>query len=190
MLHMNLSAKEFVSRYSVITNPLVEKSIDVLLPNLRYKNNNIYFIFNDPVKVIVNGKKEFKNEIKLPNLSLEGVIYVMDIKIKCNIIEEERHDGLIVNLNYMDQHCLYNSDICKFARAVEAAILKIDIFDDKNATIEEDLYNQYYETYDDIDYDSEFNQDFMEDDNQNNIDYDVDDDFYYENNKFNNTDFC
>jgi hypothetical protein len=169
---MNLSAKDFVGRYSVITDPLTEKSIDVLLPNLRYKNKNVYFVFNNPVKVIINGKREFKNEILLPDLSLEGSINVMDIKIKCSIIEEERDDGLKVNLKYMDQHYLYNSDICKFARAVESAILKIDIFNEDNKNIEENDINNlnyYYESdyeqennsiYDDEEY---YDNDYIED---------------------------
>jgi hypothetical protein len=45
MIHMNLSPNEFVSRYPVITEPLVEKSVDVILPNLRYKNRNIYWLW-------------------------------------------------------------------------------------------------------------------------------------------------
>jgi hypothetical protein len=153
---MNLSPREFVSKYYTITDPLSEKSVDVLLPNLRYKNKNVYFVFNNPVKVIINGKREFKNEILLPDLSLEGSVNVMDIKIKCNIIEEEREDGLKVNLKYMDQHYLYNSDICKFARAVESAILKIDIFNEDNENIEENdshNLNYYYES----DYEQENN---------------------------------
>ena len=190
MLHLKLSPEEFFSRYPVVTDPLVEKSVDVLLPNLRYKNDDVYFIFNNPVKIMNNGKKEFKNEILLKNLALTGEITVMDVKIDCSIIKEERDDGLKVNLKYMDRHYLYNTDLHKFARAVESAILNIDIFDDENENenIEADLCD-HYDTYNDDDYDSEFNQDFTEDDNQNNIDYDVDDDFNFENNKFNDTDF-
>jgi len=177
MLHLKLSPEEFFSRHPAIPDPLVEKSVDVLLPNLRYKNNKIYFIFKNPVKIIVNGKKEFKNEILLQNLSLTGEIFVMDIKIKCLISIEERDDGLKVNLKYMDRHYLYKSDICKFARAVESAILNIDIFDDDTDEVTshyEDNLNNYY--------------DYSECE-ENNSTYDIENEENYEDNNYLSDDY-
>jgi hypothetical protein len=195
MLHLKLSPEEFFSRHPVIPDPLVEKSIDVLLPNLRYKNNDVYFIFKNPIKIIVNDKKEFKTEMLLKNLSLTGEVFVMDIKIKCLISTEERDDGLKVNLKYMDRHYLYKSDICKFARAVESAILNIDIFDDENDHNDDDddvvsiyqnnLDNYYFysdfeennSTYDDKDEDNYEDSNYLSDDFDNYQSFDKDDNY-------------
>jgi hypothetical protein len=145
-----------------------EKSVDVLLPNLRFKNKNIFFIFKHPVKVKVNDKFEYKYEQILENLSLTGTFYCRDTKLNCRIYEEERDDGLKVNIKYIDNVEIHCGVIQKFARAVEAAILDIDILED-DSDIDSD--------FDDISYEDELLENHFDCYNENVNSYESADDY-------------
>lgn len=109
-----------------------ELSYDVLLPNLRYKEENVFFVSKIPIKIIIDGIIEYKTEFKLENISLTGKIRCIDTDIQCKIIEKEYEDGVQLNLKYKDRSGLYSSDVQKFARAAEAAILGINIMEDND----------------------------------------------------------
>ena len=142
---MSMSAEEIVVRYPVhvwYNDYFKEMSVDVLLPNLRYKNKNIFFIFKYPVKVKVNDKFEYKTEQILENLSLTGTLFCKETKLNCKIYEEELEDGLKVNIKYIDNVTIHKGEIQKFARAIEAKLLDIDIMNDEDSDFN-DLEKEY-----------------------------------------------
>lgn len=102
----------------------------VVLPNLRYKNDNIYFISKNPIKVKINNKIEFTNEFIIKDIALNGNITCMNTYIECEIIPKEFEDGIHINMKFIDNCDIYTNEIQKFARAIESKILGIDIMDD------------------------------------------------------------
>jgi hypothetical protein len=143
---MSLSPEEMVTKYPVhiwYNDHHKEMSVDVLLPNLRFKNKNIVFIFKHHVKVKVNEKFEYKYEQVLDDLSLTGTFFCKDTKLNCKIYEEELEDGLKVNIKYIDNVTIHRGEIQKFARAIEAKILGINLMDDYDS--DEDDYSNIYE---------------------------------------------
>ena len=124
-------------------NILKEKSENVLLPNLRYKDGNIFFKSKNPIKIMLNGKKEFKSDFLLSNLAFNDTVYWKDIELNCTIMKEELEDGLKINIKYMDRHTIYRNDIQKFARVIEATILNINIIESDDCEI--DSYSDEYE---------------------------------------------
>ena len=130
---------DFFSSNYVHTN-----SFNVLLPNLRYKNNGIYFKLKDPIKLEINNKIIFKNEFLLKDLEYSQTLNYMNIDIHCTIIKTEYDDGLKMSIKYDSNEYNYTSFMQKIARFVEASILGINI-DELDA--EYDDYSQDY--YDD-----------------------------------------
>jgi len=121
-------------------------SYEALLPNLRYKNNNIYFISKNPIKIKKNNKIDYINEYILKNISLTGKITCIKTELNCTILKKEDKNGLIVNIKYRDNSDIYKQDMQKFARAIEAAILGIDLMDDDESE-EIDIYSNYNNDY-------------------------------------------
>ena len=163
-------------------------SFDALLPNLRYKNKNIYFIPKNPIKIKLNGKVEYKYDFLLENISFTGKIFCINTELNCIVIEKEDEDGLIVNIKYRDGPNIYKQDMQKFARAVEASILGIDIMDDDNSELSDTFSNydnnhSYYANkyYDD---NESINSDILD----NNIANIKNDEYYVEVENFNNYD--
>lgn len=145
------------------------KEYDVLLPNLRYKKDNVYFYSTNPIKINKNNRVEYIDEILLEDLVLESTVYYLDTEIKCKILEKENEDGLVINIRFRDRHDICNRHIQMFARYIEASILKINI---------EDEY--HHEEYDEVrnDISSEDNYSSIDDDeslydgeNEDNINY-------------------
>jgi hypothetical protein len=119
-------------------------SYNAILPNLRYKNNNIYFIPKNPIKIRLNGKIEYKYEFILEDMELTAKINCIDTELTCKILEKENENGLIVNIKFRDNSYICKQDMQKFARAVEAAILDIDLMDDNDSDISDTNYcNEY-----------------------------------------------
>lgn len=160
-------------------------SYEALLPNLRYKNNNIYFISKNPIKIKKNNKIDYIDEYILKNISLTGKITCISTELNCTILEKEDKDGLIVNIKYRDSSDIYKQDMQKFARTVEAAILGIDLMEDieDESEISDTYYDEY--SYENKIYD-EINNIETIDENYENIDEDFSEgiDEYYE--KYNN----
>jgi hypothetical protein len=163
-------------------------SYEALLPNLRYKNNNVYFISKYPIRIKKNNKIDYINEYILENISLTGKIKCINTELNCTILEKEDEDGLIVNIKYRDGPDIYKQDMQKFARVIEAAILGIDLMEDDESE-ESDAYSNFSNYNNDYSYyankmynDNSSNIDILEenyDDNEN-----IDDVFYEENDEY------
>jgi hypothetical protein len=122
-------------------------SYEALLPNLRYKkkDKNIYYIHKNPIKITLNGKTDYKKEFLLEDVYFNGNIYCIDTEINFSILEKEDDEGLIVNIKYRDAAYIYKQDMQKFARAIEAFLLGIDIMEDNDSY--EDSYYSYDNNY-------------------------------------------
>lgn len=130
-------------------------SFEALLPNLRYKNNNIYFISKYPIKIKKNNKIIYINEYLLENISLTGKITCIDTELNCTILEKEDNNGLIVNIKFRDGPFIYKQDMQKYARAIEAAILGIDLMEDNETDISDTCSDNDYSYYVNKMYDDE-----------------------------------
>jgi len=118
-------------------------SFNALLPNLFFKNKNIYFKPRNPIKTTINGKIEYNTQFLLNNISLTAKKYCLGIELNCIILEKEHKDGLLVNIKFKDTTHIYKKDMQKFARAIEAAILGIDLMDDNESKVREKYDNEY-----------------------------------------------
>jgi hypothetical protein len=123
------------------SNYFQTNSFNVLLPNLRYKNDCIYFKSKSPIKLKVNNKTIFKDEFLLKDLSFTQTLNYMDMDIHCKIIKVEYDDGLKMNIKYDSNEHNYMSIMQQIARFVEASILGINIDDSES---EYDNYSDEY----------------------------------------------
>ena len=89
------------------------KKDTVVLPNLLFKNNNIYFKFKKYFTININGKKILFDNFLLNNTQLYGTIYFKKIKINCDILEKENSDGLFVELRYNRDEYFILEDVQK-----------------------------------------------------------------------------
>ena len=151
-------------------------SHQVLLPNLRYKNENIYYKSKNPIKTKTNDKIKFIDEILLENMSMHSKIKYNDQSFSCNIIKKELDEGLIINIEYTEYHYISNTEIQKIARYIESLILGIDIIDDSsdseylsNYNYENELHAKIFEN----EYDDE-NDLYDEDEENSNEDVNID----------------
>jgi hypothetical protein len=165
-------------------------SYEALLPNLRFKNNNVYFVSKNPIKIKKNDKIDYINEYILENISLTCKIKCINTELNCTILEKEDKNGLIVNIKFRDETDIYKHTMQKFARAAEAAILGIDLMEDYESS-EIDTNNDYISdnTYytDNIYYDNDRNIDNYQEsyDNYDNYDnYDDIDEYFEEDNEY------
>jgi len=154
---------------------------NALLPNLKYKDKKVYFICKDgPLKIKKDNKIEFVREYSLGDISLNGKFFCMDIEINCTILEKENNNGLEVNIKYNDSPNINRDHMKKFARALEARILDINIDEDYESDnssefnfqdeyrkkINNELNNEYDEDIENINKKVENNIDIID------IDYD------------------
>lgn len=135
LLIIKIIKMDFFSSNYVHTN-----SFNVLLPNLRYKNDGIYFKSKNPIKLEINNKTIFKNEFLLKDLAYSQTLNYMDIDIHCTIIKTEYDDGLKMNIKYNSNEYNYTSFMQKIARYVEASILGINI-DESESNYSEEYYD-------------------------------------------------
>lgn len=139
LLIIKIIKMDFFSSNYVHTN-----SFNVLLPNLRYKNNDgIYFKSKNPIKLEINNKTIFKNEFLLKDLAYSQTLNYMDIDIHCTIIKIEYDDGLKMNIKYDSNEYNYTSFMQKIARYIEASILGINI--DESDYEYTDYSEEYYD---------------------------------------------
>ncbi len=101
----------------------------VLLPNLRYINDEVNFFFHNKV-LCKNGK--IKKYVPIKDIHLSNSISVENHTIRYEIIDEECCDGLKVKLYYPTY--IHTSSITpsynniqQYAKAVEAYLLKFPI---------------------------------------------------------------
>ena len=117
------------------------KKDTILLPNLLFEKNNIYFKFKKYFKLEINNKKILFDKFLLNNIPLYGTIYFKDIKINCDIIKKENREGLIMELKYNSDDYFSVLDVQIIAKKIEKIILNInDEHDDKE---EEYLANNH-----------------------------------------------
>lgn len=102
------------------------KKDTVLLPNLLFKNKNIYFKFKQYFELNINDKKILFDNFLLNDIPLYGTIYFKNIKINCDILEKESSNGLFVELRYNRDEYFILEDVQKISKEIELMILNID----------------------------------------------------------------
>ena len=106
-------------------NDRYSKKETVLLPNLKLKENKIYFTLKNPFKIFIKKEKTFINDFLIDNVSMYGKTTYNDILVNYDIINEEREYGLKVKIMYDENDFLYKIDIKKIAKSIESDILGI-----------------------------------------------------------------
>ena len=82
---------------------------EAFLPNFRYKNGKISFIFKQPLKLDIMKKIVWINEFDIDNISIyDSILYDYE-NIEYKIIEEPYNEGLKVNIyqKYFETFILY-----------------------------------------------------------------------------------
>lgn len=154
------------------------KEFTALLPNLKFNNkdNKIYFISINGIKIIKQGKEVINKTLLIGDLMQNTIIFYMDKKLECQIIQEEFEGGLKINIKLKSNDHLDKETKQKMARFIEAKILNIDMNDNLSDDESVDNYyddkiNNYMKTnsekYSDADEDNEDTTD-----NAYNSDYD------------------
>ena len=105
-------------------------SIDAYLPNFKYKNGKIFFIFKNPIKLDIMKKIVWINESEINNVKLyDKIDYdILSYSLSYRLTEEECSKGLKVNISnlHRDIDIKYIPDIIK---QIETHILDIDTYD-------------------------------------------------------------
>jgi hypothetical protein len=113
-------------------------SFNVKLPNLRFRENKIYFAFNNPIKI----KNEIKRELILSdNLELSCKLNIMNCDFLCTICEEELSDCLKMNVKYSSKVYFGVLDLQKISNQIESQIIGIDLLNEEK--YEEDDTNSF-----------------------------------------------
>jgi hypothetical protein len=116
----------------------------VLLPNLLFKNNSIYFITERQESIKVINNLETYNDIEVDDPHYSGNIYFMDNSINYDIIKEENKNGLSINIKINKDCYMTTIDIQKTARLIEGYIVGIDLLDETyNTKYEDEIFNIY-----------------------------------------------
>jgi len=149
------------------------KEFTALLPNLKFNNkdNKIYFISKDGIKIKKQDKVVINKTLLIGDLKQDSIIFYMDKKLECQIIQKEFEDGLKINIKIKTNDHLDRETKQKMARFIEAKILNIDMNDNLSDDESVDNYyddqiNNYMKTNSDVDED---NEDAI--DNEYNSDY-------------------
>lgn len=119
-------------------------SFNVLLPNLRYINKEIYFKPKYIIKIKHDNKIQNKSSFLLKEINLEGTINFMDLKFKCKILEESLSNGVKVNIQVNTDKHISKIEMQKCAKELEASILNINL-DDDNSMESNDNYDINYD---------------------------------------------
>ena len=141
----------------------------IILPNLKYKNNGIIFIFKESIGLYVNNKWKELKEVVLNNISLTHNIYINDTRFKVYVIEKECKKGLNINIEYNNDTYFGMSELQRIAKKIEMHILNINTekyetnnnmetsFDEINMDMTED-YSESYNSEEEYQYDdNEYN---------------------------------
>ena len=147
---------------------------NLVLPNLRYKNNKLVFIFKESLGLYVNNKWTELKEVSLNNVSLKQSIRINNTRFKVNIVEKEINDGLTINIEYNRDIYLSIFELQRIAKKIESYILDIknddhetsndDYMETSSDEINMDLTEDYIESYDS---EEEYHQ-YEHDDNEYN----------------------
>jgi len=172
-------------------NDRYSKNEIVLLPNLKLKENKIYFTLKNQLKIFIKKKNSFINNFLIDTSSMYGTKTYNNILVNYDIINEEREYGLKIKIMYDENDVLYKLDIKKIAKSIEGDILGI-IYNssNQNNTTENNrsnspLFSKYkensmqYDSYSDTD-----SMSYQEESYEDNNDYD--DNNYYEDDDYDN----
>lgn len=151
-------------------------SFNVLLPNLRYINKELYFKPKHIIKIKRNNKIENKSEFLLKNIKLEGNINFMDLKFKCKILEESLKNGVKAHIEVNTDKYISRTDIQKCAKELEACILNIHLDDDNSSESCDNYENKIKYLADNM----SDNHSYTEENNNENNYYDDFDDYQEE----------
>jgi len=138
------------------------KEYQVLLPNLKFDNNNVYFSLKYPIKINIQKKINHMKDFLINNVEMYDNIVYNNNLINYDIINENFDKGLKVKILYDDTDTfLYKRDIYKIAKMIEFKIVGINwiISNNENdnnnkSTYNDDLYslsdkNSFIENEDD-----------------------------------------
>ena len=133
--------------------PLINRKKEIyffaILPNLIYKNNEIYFIFrNKYLNLKIKEETKIIKEYILKNKNLKNkfYLYYYEFEIEYEILKEQLSNGIKVKILYDNNKCKNFIDKQKIARSVEADIIGINLNDDEeNYDYRDDLINYNYE---------------------------------------------
>lgn len=110
------------------------KKFGSYLPNLRYKNGNIYYYSNNPIKFKSSKAKSgyfYQSEFKLKDLELFGRMNIYNNVYYVELLPKYLKNGLEICIKYSDQYdTLHPSEKPKIVRAIEYQILGINMFKD------------------------------------------------------------
>ena len=166
-----------------------EKKELVLLPNLKLKENKIYFTLKNQLKLFIKKKNSFISDFLIDNITMYGKTTYNNILVNYDIINEERENGLKIKIMYDENDFLYKIDIKKIAKSIEGDILGIiDNSCNQYNTTENNrnnspLISKYkensmqYDSYSDTDSIS-YQEESYEDNNDYDYDYDDEVDDY------------
>ena len=102
-------------------------SFKAILPNLRYKNNKLYFISNKIIKTKNRNKFEHKIEFELSSIGSSSKLHYMNYEIQCSIIKEELQNGVKIDVSLKNINNLSKYEMQKIARYIESSVLSINI---------------------------------------------------------------
>jgi hypothetical protein len=122
-----------------------DKEFTALLPNLKFNNkdNKIYFISIDGIKIKKQGKEVINKTLLIGDLKQDSIIFYMDKRLECKIIQKEFEGGLKINIKLKSKDHIDQETKQKMARFIEAKILNIDMND--NLSDDESVDNNYYD---------------------------------------------
>lgn len=137
----------------------------VLIPILKYDkiNDNLLFVLKDPVKLIINGKKEYLKELPISDINFHGNYSNEDYSVSYEIIKENLENGLkidlIQNSKFNRYKNMHKSDFKKIAYEITALFVNLrhliqennDYYDYSDNTISYSNEEYDEELYDDID---------------------------------------
>ena len=121
------------------------KEYQVVLPNLKFEKNNVYFSLKYPIKINIKKKVNYMKDFLINNVEMYDNIVYNNNLINYDIINENFDKGLKVKILYDDTDTfLYKRDIYKIAKMIEFKIVGINwkvSNDDNNKLYNEDYYS-------------------------------------------------
>jgi hypothetical protein len=158
----------------------------VVIPHLKYKEGNIYYVPPNAIKITVKKDIKYINELKLSDILFSGRINITEFQINYELVKQELTNGLKVIVNIHSNESINKKNIEIFAKYITANILGIEL-DDINNEIKYD-----YDTNNEIKskYDCELQIVTRKKNKVKNFDNDSDNDFDndFDNNYINNYD--
>ncbi len=118
---------------------------NITLPNLRYKNDSIIFVPNEPIKISIRKDIKYINELKLHDIEFFGKIHntEKDIYINYEIIRQELKNGLKTKIGFNTDTPIDKNSIRLFARDIQSKLLNAQNINKKENNSDEDSFHEY-----------------------------------------------